>query len=84
MRRGVHLLGVETERCRELDEGLEALDRLGHASGRGERLHEPERAREERALTTGQAVATRRVPVEERTTGAELAGDRVDRPLDPR
>ncbi|HEY7137730.1 MAG TPA: hypothetical protein VIB48_21935 [Acidimicrobiia bacterium] len=38
VRRGIHLLGVEAERRRELDERAEALDRLGHPSGGGDRL----------------------------------------------
>src|SRR4051794_10546731 len=36
----IHLLGIQAERARELDELVEELSRRGPAPGGGERLHE--------------------------------------------
>ena len=81
---GIHLLGVEAERARELDERGESIGGFGDPAGAGERLDEPERAGQERAFGAGEPVASGRVAVEERAAGVELAADRVDRAADAR
>ena len=81
---GVHLLGVEPERAGERAELGEQLVGFGGASGDGEGLHEPERARQERSLGAGKAVVAGWVAVDERAAGAEAAGDGVDGAPDPR
>ena len=57
--------------------------RLATASAAGERLDEPERAGQEGAFGAGQAVAPRRIAVEQRRSGVEVAGDGVDGAADP-
>src|SRR5581483_6953420 len=73
--RGVDLLRVEADVVRELEQLLHRLARLLDAADARERLDEPERAREERALLPLLAA----VAVEEWAAGAERGADRVDR-----
>ena len=83
--RRVHLLGVEAERAaRARARSSKPLGRLGDPAGAGERLDEPERARQERAFGAGEAVAAGRVAVEQRAAGVELAADGVDGAADAR
>src|SRR5262249_59666564 len=74
----VDVLGAGAEPIfegRELPEALGGLVETAHAR---ERLREPVRARQERALATGEAVRAGSIAVEKRAARAEFATDGID------
>src|ERR671937_2009389 len=71
LRLWIHLLGEQPDVVRQRDELLHQLDRLVEPAVAGERVDEPERTREERALLPLQAVLSA-IPVHEWPDG-ELA-----------
>src|SRR5215204_6365665 len=80
-RRGVDLLGEEAEVAGAGEHLLHQGFRLVEAPLARERLHEPERARDECSLLARKPVLGE-VAVDERAV-RELAADRVDRPREP-
>src|SRR5919197_2117353 len=74
-RQRIDLLGVQTDVVRKPDQLAHERACLLDLPFPGQRLHEPEGARDERSLD----LLLSAVSVEERTAGAELAPDRVDR-----
>ena len=68
---GIEFFGEEAERARELNEGSEAIGCFVDAGRSGERLDQPERARQECALGASESVMTGRIPVKERATRVE-------------
>src|SRR4051794_3806326 len=75
----VDLLGVEPDVVPQRDQRVHRLARLVEAAEPRERLHEPERAGDERAF----AAAPARVAVEQRPARAEPLAHRVDRRVQP-
>ena len=74
----VRLLGEQAERPGQPQALLELVDGLVDGPGGGEGLGEPERAGQERALPAAQAVAARRVPVEQRPAGRQVMAHGLD------
>src|ERR671934_2556665 len=79
MRLRVDLLTEEADVVRERDHPAHGLARLVQPTGTRERLDEPERAGDERALLLLLAA----VAVEERPARTQLVPDRVDRRAEP-
>ena len=77
----VELLGVEADVVGEGDQLLHELGGLVEASDPGERVGEPERAAEERALRAAQAVLS--AVAGEQRAAPELAPQRVHRRRQP-
>src|SRR5581483_9584121 len=75
----IHLFAVQPHGARQRHELVEQAGRGRDLSARGERLHEPERTRQEGAFGSRQPIAPERVAVQERSTGSQRRADRVDR-----